>query len=66
MPDVMWLAWISPSAPFDGATCSFKGRANSLLQNEWGLGGWSVLVLHVEVDFSGFPFFAGFSEECGD
>jgi hypothetical protein len=23
-------------------------------------------VLHVEVDFSGFPFFAGFTEECGN
>ncbi len=21
---------------------------------------------HIEVDFSGFPFFAGFAEECGD
>ncbi len=24
------------------------------------------LDLHVEVDFSGFPFFAGFTEECGN
>jgi hypothetical protein len=43
-----------------------SGRANSSLQNQQGLGGRRVLVLPVEVDFSGFPFFTGLREEFGD